>query len=349
MKKIILSITLVMALLCTMFMFPVSASEPTNLVPADVFQSLEKMQGTFAGSINSDAADFFVDSEGDYVHHVNTPSASWPYTTQALPSGDFTLKMEIQPIEYENSKTGGTAYGGAGILLGYGAGGGFPWMNIRLDFNFDLDSIEYYIWEHLGSTNGIVHEYGDFWYDGDYTDDLWVDVVFEFTATETKIYVDGIEVPTIDDEGLYSLPENSLGHYPTTNDIKYIGFFSEGSTGGFNVKNFGIYEGIGHDWGFDTPDETEPPVDDETQPPVDDETQPPVDDETQAPVDDETQPPVDGGDDGDNDSKPTDSNNPADGGDEEGSSTWIIILVVAIVVVAAAAVLAVVLLKKKKK
>ena len=317
MKKIILSTILVLALLSTMFMIPASASEPTNLVPADVFQSLEKMQGTFAGAINSDAADFFVDDDGDYVHHVNTPGSRWPYSITTFPDGSFTVKMEIQPIEYENSKTGGTAYGGAGILLGVGEGGAMPWMNVRLDFNYDLDSIEYYIWEHHGSYYGIIHEYGDFWYDGDYTDDLWVEVVMEFTAEETKIYVDGIEVPALDDDGVYDIPAESIGHYPTAEEIKYIGFFSEGSTGGFNVKNFGIYEGVGHDWGYDAP--------------VEDATDAPVADATDAPVADATDTPV------------------VDGGEEDSGNTTLIVIIVVAVVVIAAAVVAVVLLKKKKK
>lgn len=336
----VLVVAIVIALLGTMLIGPTAASaaEPTNLVPADVFAGPDKVTQFFERG-STDAADYFMDGD-DYVMHVKTVNSAWMYSNQTIPYDTYTIRLYIQPIEFDSE--GIMRHGGMGMVLGYGAqGNGFPWMDVRVDYNIDgAELVDFYIWEHLGNENGMVKRFGGEWYD-DYGMPAsdWMEVIFEVTPTETTMYVDGWQVPAIEDEAENSSwADKTLGHLPTSSELQWFGFFSEGATEGFNVKNFGIYEGVGL-FNDDSSDPTEDPAEptNDSAEPTDD----PVVDETQAPADptevveDETQAPAD----------PTEAPK-KDGGSNAG---LIIGIVIAVVVVAAAAVVAVILIKKRKK
>lgn len=253
MKRVVkrsISVLLTVLMLCSMVTITLPTSvgatasayegirEPENLVPADVFASKEKTQQWFDGSV---AGTYSVEN-GEYVYTIPT-SYTDIYTKQELPDDSFTVKMDIRPKIYTNSQ-GATAYGGMGILLGYDADARsdtFPWMNVRFDIDYATKAIDFYIWEHNG-TNGqvTVKHYGTSWYQGEFPEDLWFEVTFEFTPTKTKIYLDGYQTPDFKDG--FTPSAESLGHFPTIADLAYIGAFP--SSAAYDVKNFGIYEGV---------------------------------------------------------------------------------------------------------
>ena len=347
----VLVVAIVVALLGTMLIGPTAASAaaPTNIVPADVFAGPDKVTQWFERG-STDAADYTKDGN-DYVMHVKTVNSAWMYSNQTIPFDTYTIRLYIQPIEYE--KDGIMKHGGMGMVLGYGAqGNGFPWMDVRVDYNIDgAELVDFYVWEHLGAKNAMVKRFGGEWYD-DYgmPSSDWMEVIFEVTPTETNMYIDGWQVPDISTEAEHpSWADTTLGHLPTSSELQWFGFFSEGSTEGFNVKNFGIYEGIGL-FQDDVEDLTEEP----TQEPSDDPTEEP----TQEPSDDPTQEPDNGGyDDGGNgDGGYDDGGNDGGEGESEpkedkgGSNVGLIIgIVAAVVVLAAAAVVVVIIVLKKKK
>ena len=158
--------------------------------------------------------------------------------------------MEIKPAEYENSGT--TKYSGMGVLLGYGDTTGFPWMNIRLDADYANKKMMFYVWEHIGSASVVAKQYGTDWYEGKFPEDMWFEVIMEFTSTGTKIYLDGYEVPQLTDG--YTPPSTSLGHFPTADEVKYIGFFPSSDVN--YIKNFEVYAGVDLGLGALAPTET---------------------------------------------------------------------------------------------
>ena len=361
MRKFSKLVAFALALVLMSATFVVSAATPENLMPDDVFANQTNYDEWFKVVGYAENQTTFTKDGDDYVVHIpwieGPGVTAWQASTQAIPYDSYTVKFYIQPIEGVD-KNSNPYYFGCGIMLGYGDGngGGFPWMNCRFNINYELEVVEWYVWEHTGSGgNGIVHNYSFGWYNGfEFPEDLWFEVIIEVTPEATTFFLNGDEVP-LPDEG-YTIPGNSLGHYPTSSELKWIGFLPEGSgkdkaTGevvapstGFNVKNMGIYEGVNldlfdgssEDEGDEPADETEEPAD-ETEAPADtteapaDTTEAPAD-ETEAPAD-ETEAPED-----DKDNKK-----------DKGSNVGLIIgIVAAVVVVAAGAVVAVILIKKKK-
>ncbi len=246
-----LSVLLAVIMVCSMITISIPAgatvtsegykgiSEPANLVPEDVFASKTETQKLFTGSVGG----AYSVENGEYVYKIagNAYTDAW-LTKEHFPDGSFTVKMDIRPTEY--TKDGENKYSGMGILLGYGnrPNGDHKWMNIRFDINYSTKKINFYVWEHCGS-NAATPSYGTSWYEGTLPDDLWFEAVFEFTSTKTKIYLDGYQAPDFTDPHTSgTITASSLGHFPTTEELTYIGFFP--STDACSVKNFGIYEGV---------------------------------------------------------------------------------------------------------
>ncbi|MBR5280922.1 MAG: hypothetical protein IKU26_08160 [Clostridia bacterium] len=210
--------------------YPVQA-EGLNLVPADVFASKEKASQWFKGSM----AGTFSEEEGEYVYHVPKSHLDM-YTSRSLPDGSFTVKMNI--------KSDDSGY--MGILLGYGSSpNDCKWMNIRFDPNYTAKTIDFYVWEHCNlDPYPATPKYGTSWYKGDFSADSWHEVIFEVTPTKTTIYFDGYQTPDFQDPYVSgSIKDTSLGHFPTSEELNYIGFFPSGATQ--SIKNFGVYEGVG--------------------------------------------------------------------------------------------------------
>ncbi len=323
----IVAVVTVLVILCTTFIVPVSATEPTNLVPSDIFSSKEKASEWFTISDKTSV------SVSDGVMNIPidvTTNTAWVYTNQAFPTGSYTIKLDVQPVKYLNGEW--EAMGGIGILLGTGSGGAFPWYNVRFDPNMDFESIGYYAWYHDGGAgaDSLASDI-DFCYP-DFTGDMWMTVVIEVTPDVIDVYLEGEHIPDVSD-----VKANMQEKFPKGSDLTYIGFFPEGKTQGFNVRNFGIYNGV--DLGFldaeeENTDPTDEPVEDPTDEPVEDPTDEPtdelVDDATDAPVDDATDAPAD------------------DAGEDDGGFPWWIILIIALVV-AAGVIIAVILINKRKK
>ena len=351
----VLVVVFAIALLATSFMVPTvsSAAEPTNLVPADLFASPEKAAQWFE-RVSTDPT-YYTKDGNDYVMRVNTQNSAWTYSNQEIPYDTFTIRLFVQPIAYYKEKFDSDVYGGMGMVLGTGSGNGFPWVDTRIDFNLDTtETVDFYIWEHHGSVNGMVKRFGGEWYDdfgvpqwfadeGMEGTPGWFEVVYEFTADETKMYVDGFEVPDMATEAEHpTWADVTMGHLPTASELTWFGFFSEGGTEGFYIKNFGIYEGVG----LFTPDEPiEDPSEDATEEPSEDPTEEPSEDATQEPSDDATEDPSE-----DVTEAPSyDATEEPEKKDKGNSNLGLIIgIVVAVVVVAAGAVVAVILIKKKK-
>ncbi len=209
-----------------------------NLVPEDLFASKSNMQQWFGGTISDTAADFFQE-DGEYVYKAPKGVSSWPYTIQELPDGSFTVKMEIKPNAYDSSGT--MKYSGMGVLLGYGNTTGLPWMNIRFDADYANKEMMFYIWEHDGTATPATQKYyGTDWYAGEFPEDMWFEVIMEFTSAGTKIYLDGYETPLFTDG--HTPGDRSLGHFPTADELKYIGFFPSSDVN--YIKNFEVYKGV---------------------------------------------------------------------------------------------------------
>ena len=217
---------------------PTATPEGVNLVPEDLFASKDKASQWFGGALSDDAS-HYTEENGDYVYYAPVKS-NWPYTNQKFPGDEFTVKFNIKPTVYTNSSNA-TAYGGMGILLGFNQGNnsGFPWMNIRFDANYDTKKMTFYVWEHTGSTS-INPSFGTDWYEGEFPEDLWFEVIMEFTKDGTKIYLDGYQAPALDTGR--TPPSNSLGHFPQSDELTYIGLFPSGT--GHYIKNFEVYKGV---------------------------------------------------------------------------------------------------------
>ncbi len=238
---------------------PVSATEtnaaPTNLLPEDIFSSPEKAEAYF-GRVSTDPADYTKEGD-DYVMHVPFVGSSWSYSKSPLPDGSYTIKMEVSPVESIDAD-GYPTYYGAGIVLGYGSLGGMPWLTCRFNFDYDFETVECFVWDFQGATQSY-HSYGTSWYEEwEFPEDLWFEVTIEVTPEETRISLNGFEVPAFS-EG-YTPPAESIDHYPTSEELSYIGFFSNGGEGsnGFKVKNLGIYEGV--DLDFEQSEATQTPT-----------------------------------------------------------------------------------------
>ena len=210
---------------------------PVNLVSEDLFASKTNAQEWFGGTLPGT----FTEEDGEYVYKATT-ALNGIYTTHALPDGSFTVKMNIKPSEFVNGQNA-QAYSGMGILLGRSAGGNaVPWTNIRFDADYATKKMQFYVWEKTADNRDIVaKKYGTDWYEGTFPEDMWFEVIMEFTSTGTKIYLDGYEVPQMTDG--YTPPADSLGHFPTADEIKFIGLFPSGAE--YSVKNFEVYEGVG--------------------------------------------------------------------------------------------------------
>ncbi len=204
--------------------------EGLNLVPEDVFASKENATQWFKGSM----AGTFSEEEGEHVYHVPTSHLDM-YTSRSLPDGSFTVKMNI--------KSDDSGY--MGILLGYGSSpSDCKWMNIRFDPNYTAKTIDFYVWEHCNlNPYPATPKYGTSWYKGNFSADSWHEVIFEVTPTKTTIYFDGYQTPDFQDQYVSgSINDTSLGHFPTSEELNYIGFFPSGATQ--SVKNFSVYEGV---------------------------------------------------------------------------------------------------------
>lgn len=311
---------LLVTLLCSTFV--VSATEntdPVNLLPADVFSNPARAAEYF-GRVSEDPAAYTKDGD-DYVMNVPWFGNSWIYCNREVPYSSYTVKLEFAPIESVDNE-GNPKYYGVGILLGYGGMSGMPWFNCKFNFNYDYETVEWFIWDHQGATQNY-HGYGTVWYEEwEYPEDLWFELIIEVTPEETKIFLDGYEVPAFDDG--YTPPDTGLDHYPTSQDINWLGFFSEGGdhSKGFNVKNMGIYEGV--DLGLGRTDVEETPTDVPEETPVD------IPTESSSAAD------------------TTGTPNAVDFEKQE-DKNLVLPIVIAVVVVLALAVATVVIIKKKKK
>ncbi len=215
---------------------PTQTVPDKNWLPEDLFKSSETLKQWFGGSVSTDAAHYTVE-DSEYVYYAPVQNG-WPYTLMEFPDGSFTVKMKIKPETYESS--GVTKYGGMGILLGYETANHFPWMNIRFDANYETKKMKFYVWENDGKNAIVAKEYGTDWYKGEFPEDMWFEVKFEFTNNGTKIYLDGYQAPDLTTN--YTPPESSLGHFPQADELTYIGLFPSGT--GHYIKNFEMYEGV---------------------------------------------------------------------------------------------------------
>jgi hypothetical protein len=112
-------------------------------------------------------------------------------------------------------------------------------MNIRFDANYATKKMTFYVWEHTGSAS-INPSFGTDWYEGEFPEDMWFEVIMEFTNDGTKIYLDGYQAPALDTGR--TPPANSLGHFPQADELTYMGLFPSGT--GHYIKNFEVYKGV---------------------------------------------------------------------------------------------------------
>ena len=221
-----------------------------NLVPEDLLANKTNAQEWFGGTMPGT----FTEEDGDYVYKATT-ALNGMYTTHELPDGSFMVKMNIRPSEYVKDNV--TKYSGMGILLGRSSGSNnVPWTNIRFDADYATKKMQFYVWEKTADNRDIVaKKYGTDWYEGTFPEDMWFEVIMEFTSTGTKIYLDGYEVPQMTDG--YTPPADSLGHFPTADEINFIGLFPSGAE--YSIKNFEVYKGVGLQLGALAPAATPTP------------------------------------------------------------------------------------------
>ncbi len=214
---------------------PVMPGEPVNLVPEDIFSSYDKTALWFKGALNTDASYYTVE-DGEYVAHFPRTD-NWTYSTR-IPTGEFTAEFEVCPVEKDSG-----ALASIGVMLGKNAGGGFPWMNAQIQFkpktanSYVEDGIFAQHWYHSGVTEGThskVYTSEPLFIGSEYvTTAKWYKVRIEIGAESSAMYVDGVLVP------------NGVNNYmPTADEIKYLGFWPEGSSNGFKIKNYKLYEGV---------------------------------------------------------------------------------------------------------
>lgn len=211
-------------------------------VQEDLFENYDKARAWFTNAQKVNAYDqsncYTVDDNGDYVMRVPVVSngGAWIYDHRTIPYESYTVSVDFSPNEYTTGKIGG-----AGFQVGETVSSGYRFHQIR--FNFD-------------KTNGTIsfrgHAQGsdpDHTYSGgiDYIDDpfvvvksgidfstkQWFNLTAEVTGNSIQVFLDG--------EQLFV---EKIDRLPAAEDIAYFGFMAEGSTAGFDVKNFSITEGV---------------------------------------------------------------------------------------------------------
>ncbi len=209
-----------------------------KLLPADLFTAAQAS----AHLTKVDAATYTM--EDGAVPMMRVPivnnSNGWVYTKNPLPTNSFTISADVKPL----LKTGSTAYGGTGILLGTGANNSFPWFNLQ--FNYADGKVTVYVVEHKGAAGyGYLKNFTDqpILTGVNFAQKEWFNIKIEVTTEGTEVYVDGQPIPA---EGAGKLPK--LG------EIQYVGLYPSGGSNGFWVKNVGMYNGV--DLVFEAPSPT---------------------------------------------------------------------------------------------
>ena len=214
-----------------------------KLLPADLFTAGQAS----AHLTKVEAATYTIEGGTEPMMRVPIVNNSngWVYTKNPLPANSFTISADVKPL----LKTGSTAYGGTGILLGKAADNRFPWFNLQ--FNYADGKVTVYVVEHLGTGYGYLKNFTDqpILTGVDFAVKEWYNIKIEVTAEGTEVYVDGQPIPA---EGASKLPK--LG------EIKYIGLYPAGGTNGFWVKNVGMYNGVDLVFEAPSPTPTETPT-----------------------------------------------------------------------------------------
>ena len=214
---------------------PEFPGEAVNLVPEDIFSSPEKAALWFKGAMHTDASYYTVE-DGEYVMQLPRTDA-WTYSTR-IPTGEFTAEFEICPVAKDNG-----ALGNIGVMLGKAAGNGFPWYLTQVQFrpqtsnSYITDGVFAQHWYHSGQTEGThnkVYASEPMLIGSDYvTTPQWYKVRIEVGNDKSLIYINDI-----------LLPDGVQNYMLTRGEVKWLGFWPEGSSNGFKIKNYKLYEGV---------------------------------------------------------------------------------------------------------
>ena len=198
-----------------------------NEVPSDLFESYAHAKTWFTNA-SSDAAHYTVDGE-DYVMRAPIVSNgnAWIYSTRTLPKENYAVSYDFAMVP---KTTGSAELGGAGNLIGTGSR---LFYSLRFDADETNGRLQFRIVE-LNSNGLLQKEDNGYILDGlDFSEKIWFNLRYTVTKDTFKIFLNSKEI--------YST--YLAGKEINYNTIQYFGFFAEGSTAGFDVKNFAIVKG----------------------------------------------------------------------------------------------------------
>ena len=195
----------------------------TNIPPSDLFASYAHAK-TWFSSVSSTATHYTVD-DGDYVMRVPVigNGGGWIQSTRTLSAEAYTVSYDFAM----NPKTEGSEeLGGAGNLIGTG---NRLFYSLRFDADEANGKLKFRVIE-LDATALSEKESNGFVLEGlDFSEKQWFNLRYDVAKDSFRIYLNGME--------LYSV---YLDGKLNAGNIKFYGFFPEGSTAGFDVKNFTI-------------------------------------------------------------------------------------------------------------
>ncbi len=200
--------------------------EPKNLVHEDVFSGSASAALWF-NNVPTDTTFYTIDN-GEFV--MRTPIVSngngWIQTNRSITLKHYTVSYDFAMIP---KTAGSTELGGAGNLVGTGD----QFYSLRFDADEANGKLQLRIieWDSKElaqkEDNGFVLEGLDF------SQKLWFNLKYEVMGDFVGIY--------LNDQPLYS---TYLDGKLSSDSIQFFGFFAEGGTDGFEVKNFTITEGV---------------------------------------------------------------------------------------------------------
>ncbi len=203
---------------------------PTNLLPADLLTSADKADDYFT-NVSTNAADYSYE-DGEYIMRVpeSAKGTNWIATKDAITYSSYTVSVDIRPVAYTSGST--TKLGGAAILLGTNSNNAaFPWHCIRFNFSDVEQTISFFGFEHLGGSYGYMDNpnYTVVETGVDFEEQEWINVKVEVTPQGSTVYLNGA-----------TFLEDRNARLPDSSEIKWVGLYPEGSSAGFDVKDFQI-------------------------------------------------------------------------------------------------------------
>lgn len=198
-----------------------------NEVPSDLFANYAHAR-TWFSSVSSDASHYTVDGD-DYVMRVPIvgEGGGWIQSTRTLPTENYAVSYDFTMVP----KTAGSAeLGGVGNLIGTG---NRLFYSLRFDADEVNGKLQFRVIE-LDATTLAEKENNRFILEGlDFSEKIWFNLRYTVKKDSFRMFLNGQEI--------YSTYLS--GKEINYNTIQFFGFFAEGSTAGFDVKNFTITKG----------------------------------------------------------------------------------------------------------